>query len=305
MAHALDRHVALVGFMGAGKSTLGARGRERGSGAGSSISTASSSARPGDDPGALRAARRVEFRASRQARRSPRWSRASRRCSRSGAVRSRRRGSGARSASVRSTVLLDVDPDTAWERVARQRPAARAGRGASSAPLRASVSRSTTKSRIRRAATPTASCSPLAASHVEPGSLERLGGARRRRGRPRSSPTRTSLGYPRRRRAARARAARRDARAAAGRGGEERRRSSSGSGAAYGSTAAAPRRARRRLHDRRCGLRGRDVPARGRRGSRCRRRSSARSTLRSAGRRPSTCPRARISSAPSTGPSGR
>ena len=29
MAHALDRHVALVGFMGAGKSTLGAEVAER------------------------------------------------------------------------------------------------------------------------------------------------------------------------------------------------------------------------------------------------------------------------------------
>ena len=29
MAHALDRHVALIGFMGAGKTTLGAKAAER------------------------------------------------------------------------------------------------------------------------------------------------------------------------------------------------------------------------------------------------------------------------------------
>ena len=50
------------------------------------------------------------------------------------------------------------------------------------------------------------------------------------------------------------------------------------------------------------GARGRDVHARRRHGRPCRRRSSDRSTPGSAGRPPSTCPARRTSSAPSTGP---
>ena len=53
------------------------------------------------------------------------------------------------------------------------------------------------------------------------------------------------------------------------------------------------------------GLRRGDVPARRSPGSPCRRRSSARSTRRSAARRRSTCRRGRTSSAPSTGRRGR
>ena len=75
------------------------------------------------------------------------------------------------------TVLVEVDVDAAWQRVARQRPPARAGRERRFGGSTPSGSRSTARSRTRpsRAATSTASCWRRRASTTSPGALERLG----------------------------------------------------------------------------------------------------------------------------------
>ena len=199
-------------------------------------------------------------------------------------------------------VLRDVDVDTRLGARPPLEPAARAGRGGVPRALRGAAA-ALPRGR-RRASRPTSTGVVLAAAgvHHERGALDLLGelvpgdGAvalRRRRARD---------GHLR---AARAGGARRpahdDARAAVRRGGEGDRRRA----AALERAAARPRRharrARRRLHDRRRRIRRRDLPARRAVGRRCRRRSSARSTRRSAARPRSTSRRARTSSARSTG----
>ena len=251
--NALDRHLALVGFMGAGKTTLGPRGRASGStavrrrstgrsrAAGSSRSRSSSRARRDGVPDRRGGA---SF-GKRSQRAEPLGDRARRRGGHD------RRGARRARASTRSPCCVDVDVETAWARVARQRPPARAGRGASFARLlRASGSRSTARSPTRSRTDVDGVVLAAAGVHHELGALERLGElvpgdgpgrARRRLDGARASTApraQTALGDR----------LRLDARAPARRGGEAaaRRR------AALGGAAPRPRRhgrrARRRLH---------------------------------------------------------
>ena len=181
----------------------------------------------------------------------------------------------------------------------RDRPLARTRR--SSAGCTRSGSRSTRGRRRGRATTSTGSCSPPAASTTRRGALDRLGELVPGTARSRSSPTRRD-GDPRRRAPSR-RSAPGSPTSTRCPPARRRRRlaSSSGSGASCASTAAG--------RSSRSAAAARPIsPASPRRpisaaspGCPCRRRSSARSTRRSAARRRSTFPRARTSSAPSTG----
>jgi hypothetical protein len=92
-----------------------------------------------------------------------------------------------------------------------------------------------------------------------------------------------------------------DARGSARRGGEDARRWRSGSGGSSARPHRDDRGARRRVHHGRGRIRRVQLSPRQSSGSPCRRRSSARSTRRSAARPPSTSPRGRTSSVPSTG----
>ena len=219
----------------------------------------------------------------------------------------RRRGrlggdQSARSASARSRCSSRSTPTRPGAR-SRERPPARAGRGGVPAAVRGAPAALRGGRRRGRAATPTTSCSPPAASTSSVGSLERARRARARRRLRRARGGCARGGDLRRRRPARARApARLDARGAAPARRRRRPRSASGSGASSGSTAAAP-------SSRSAAAARPTWPASpppptcaASPGRRCRRRSSARSTRRSAARRRSTFPRGRTSSAPSTGP---
>ena len=284
-----DRHLALVGFMGAGKTTIGARARRAARAAVRRPRRArSSGARARPSPSSSPSgARRLP---ARSRRRSPRTSLARGEplvVALGGGAVAVGRDARRCSPSARSRSSLDVDVG----RGLGARPRTRTGRSrtdedAFRAPPRASA-RPLYDARRRRASRDDVDGVVLAAGgvHVQLGALDllgelvpgrRAGRARLRRARRRAStaPTRSSRSAPRLP----------DARAAAGRGGEDARRASSGSGASSRSTATArssrsaaaarptsPASPPRRT----CAVS---------RGSPCRRRSSARSTRRSAAR---------------------
>ena len=239
MAHALDRHLALVGFMGAGKSTLGAQVAERLGRRFVDLDRELERSLRHDDPAALRRARRGGRSASSR-RRSRVEALAGERPAvvalGGGAVAIRAIRARAR-ASTRSPCYVDVDPDDAWERVARRRPAARAGRG--------ELPRAATSAR----APLYAEAADAVAGDVDDVVLAAAGDRRRARGCSRGSAelvagrrcdalVATHVDrHPRAARAARRSAGARVARAAAA---ARRRRASarsSGSGASCGSTA--------------------------------------------------------------------
>ena len=150
----------------------------------------------------------------------------------------RRRRASARATAF--TVLVEVDVDTAWERVRRHEPPARAGRGGVPAALRGARSRSTARSRTRVARDADGVVLAAAGVHHERGALDRLGELV-----PGDGPVALVAdcdrdGHLRRARAGGARRPARRRRTSC-RAGEEAKqlRSSSGSGASCGSTAAA------------------------------------------------------------------
>ena len=286
MAHALDRHLALVGFMGAGKSTLGAAGRRAARAGGSSTSTASSSARCGRRSRRSSSARgEAEFReleaeAALEALASepPAVVALGGGAVETEQIRRALREHALHGLSSRST------PTTAWARVGgSDRPLAQdeaeLPRAATSSgqPLYDEVARGRRPRRRRRRA--------RRGGDRRRGRAARAAARARRRATVEVVADATVLGLHRPPLEAPVHAAARRAR---------RRRALGRGRAALARAAARPRRhdrrLRRRLHDRRGGLRGGDVPARRRRGSPCRRRSSARSTRRSAARPRSTCP---------------
>ena len=254
MAHALDRHLALVGFMGAGKSTLGAQVAERLGRRFVDLDRELEQIAAADDLAGLRRARRGGVP---RARGRGRARDACRRAAGGGRARRRRgrdrvdpaRAAGARADRVTSRSTLRPPGRVSAGETGRSRRRRRASMRCTSArsPLYAEAP---TRSR----ATWTGSCSRPRGSTSRQGLLARLRRAGRGRGR----------GDRGRDRARSAPAAARGAgpRAARRRGGEEPRRGR----AALARAAARPRRhdrrVRRRLHDRRGGLRGRDVPAR-------------------------------------------
>ena len=184
VAHALDRHVALVGFMGAGKSTLGAADRDAARPAVRRSRPRSSSARAGQAiPELFEQRGEVAFRVARgEATLSRAASTSEPAVSRSAAARSRRRGS-ARSLGERAlTVLLDVDAGhgvgagsraaAGRSRATRRQFRALYERAPAALPRgRRRDARGRRRRRARRGRR----------SHVEPGALARLAGARRRR----------------------------------------------------------------------------------------------------------------------------
>ena len=102
VAHALDRHLALVGFMGAGKTTLGAQVAERLGRRFVDLDRELEQLAAGADPELFERARRGGLPcAGGGGRRSRRLPASRPRCSRSAAARSRPSRSGARSASTR------------------------------------------------------------------------------------------------------------------------------------------------------------------------------------------------------------
>ena len=221
------RHLALAGFMGAGKTTIGAEVARGCTGAVRRPRRRDRAADGRDDRRALRRARRGRLPRDRGGGRA----RGARTC-RAGRDRARRRrgplGRDASRACARapSPCCSRSTARRAWQRARRLREAARARRRGVPRAAIASACRSTRRSRTRTPTTPTASCSPPPAIHVELGAIDLLeelvpgdgpGRARRRRARGR---------HPRRPRAARARCARRrPARGAAP--GRRRRRSPS------------------------------------------------------------------------------
>ena len=260
MAHALDRHVALIGFMGAGKSTLG------------EVAAQSSAAlrrrRPGAravdaavDPGALRAARRGGVPAARGRRRRVEALATSAPAVLAlggGAVGRRPIRKALRERAL--TVLVEVDAEEAWQRVAgSDRPLAQ-----DEAAFRALFERAAAALRGgggRRARDVDDVVLAAAGIHVEPGSLERLRRARAGRARSSSSATRGSPGiHGGRQLALGAPVATHELRD--GRGGEDARCGRAALARAPARARRDARRARRRLHDRRGRLRRRDVPPR-------------------------------------------
>ena len=235
VAHALDRHLALVGFMGAGKSTLGREVAERlgrpfvDLDARDRAATRQPIAELFDERGEAAFRELEEEAAARRARARP-----SRRCSRSAAAPSDAEQIREALRERALTVLVEVDADDGLG----ARAAAATGRSRGTrAAFRALYERAAAALRRGRGrasrATSTASCSPRPGSTSSAGALERLGRARRRRraGRARRRRARArappdALGSTARRRT-RSRAARRRRRSAR----------SSGSGASCGSTA--------------------------------------------------------------------
>ena len=173
------------------------------------------------------------------------------------------------------TVLLDVEPEVAWGRVARRRSAARSGRGGVPLALSRAGSRSTTRLLTPARATSTARCWPRRAIHVEPGAIERPCRADPRERAARARRRRARRRDPRGAGAAGARSARhRRARGSRGRACEERRHARAALVGAPDRSRRCARRARRWLHH----GRRRASPPRPTcaacRGSPCRRRSS-------------------------------
>ena len=288
--NALGRHVALVGFMGAGKTTLGRDARR-------AARPAVPRPRPGD-----RGARRQDDPASS----SPSAARPGSGGSRS--TRSASRARGARAARDLASAAARSRAPTTRERARRARSscsstststrpgsacggsdaAARPGRGASSGGSTTSARRSTARSPTRssQATTATASCSPPPASTTSAAALDRLGELVPGDGPVALVADSDRDGHLRR---AGAGGARRPARLRRTSCRRARRRSDwPVVDAALARAAARPRRdgrrARRRLHDRRRRASRPRPTCAACRGSRCRRRSSARSTRRSAAR---------------------
>ena len=307
LAPRADRHLALVGFMGAGKTTLGAEVARR-LGRPFVDLDREIERRRAHDRRDLRAQGEAAFReleARRRARRAP--GAASRASSRSAAARSTTPSVRDGAARARVHRLLDVDVDTAWERVGgSDRPLAQ-DEAEFRALLRRAARRSTREvADARRRATPTTSCSPPPAS---------TSSSARSTGSASSSPATAPVALVADAHVAGIHGM--DAQLALGARlasthelppGEEAktaRRCSSGSGRSSASTAAARSSRSAAAHDRRRRLRRGDVPARHRLGAGAddARRPGRRGDRRQDGDRPAR--RARTSSAPSTGPRAR
>ena len=226
--NALDRHLALVGFMGAGKTTMAGALADAARSTGRRHRQGDRGAVPRHDPAHLRGARRAAVSAGRGVcGRRGASNGATRRSSTSAAERSRSPTRVTRCDDA-FTVLLDVDVDTAWQRVrGSDRPLAR------------------DEDEFRRLYDERAAAVPRGRGRGRPERRRRRCDARRRRDPPRGRRARAARrarsrrrpGRARRRldrdgdpRPARAGGARRpprlDTRAAARRGGEADRRSS-------------------------------------------------------------------------------
>ena len=254
MAHALGRHLALVGFMGAGKSTLGEQAAERLGRRFVDLDRELERSLRQTIPQIFGARGEADFR---ELEAEAALGRARQRAARRGRAR-RRRGRdradpAARFASTRFTVHVEIDPATAWTRVGGgDRPLAQDEQSFHALHEQ----RSPLYDEVAQAVANNVDEIVLAAAGIEvderllarlPELVDGRGGSGRRRDRARAPPAAARGAGPR--------PARR-------RGGQEPRRGR----AALARAAARPRRhdrrLRRRLHDRHGGLRGGDVPAR-------------------------------------------